>query len=197
MWIESLKNIVKDQCIPKQHNNSVQLTERNRNATLRNITIANLSDKEITLHTDYDDREQFFVGGTGGKRCDYIILSERHGQPVAIFIEIKSSIKSGTWSAPDGSIQYKATSQLRATFCFLKYINEISKAFKNDASLECFCDDGNARYVIISGKKPPVIFTPVARTREIPNTTPNNPKICYTSDGGALPFEELFSSMMD
>lgn len=199
MWNEvtALKNIVANDFRFEHENGTINLFEGSPGASLRNVVISDLSNEGITLKTDFKDKGQFFDKGTGSKRCDYIIISEYRGELIAVFVEMKSNANSGKKIFPDGTTQLGAIPQLKGSFCFLKYVSEVSKMFKDDASIDYFFTGNKVRYVILSGTPPTQIHTEILPTRRKPNIDPDNPKICHVTEGGTLSFNDLFTDMTE
>lgn len=75
--IEHLNRILKKLKL-KHKNNTIILTEKGKQAILKEIHLTDIHNDYLSLKAD-DSNFQIFAKGFASKQCDYIVLSEHNG----------------------------------------------------------------------------------------------------------------------
>jgi len=172
----------------KDNEYSVTLTEDDRTAKLKKLTVSNVPKNTILLPLHkYSDLclgnilKNILKSASGiFKCCDYLIVTIAKGKLYLVFIEMKSK----EINSVDIKKQFKGAS------CFIEYCNSIIEYFCNMPSRKSLTI--NTRYVSVYGNK--LNKTPTRRRCYTNHSSPDNflPYMVGIDDNAAsIPFELL------
>ena len=188
--IEKLKEII-HKLIEKHDGDKIKLREKDKNATLTDVSLSDISGHSLLLKAD-KAKIQTFAKGYANKQCDYIIMSEYNKQKYAVFIELKSSVKdkSARQGAPakieDENEDY--VTQLLSSSCLFDFFHSV---LKNFCDIPALVDEYQRRYVVLHNKEIPEIAKSVPPTRPFLSDSPKRAYVKKIVNGQTISFQSL------
>lgn len=177
-----LDNILIPEIIIPIINQTADLIENGREATLKSVKICNVPNDSTLIRGDNTHLKIYFHNIRNGidMRCDYVLIANNS----ILFIELKSKTDPLPL-APDCIKKFKATK------CVIEYFDNVLLEFNN----HFFFNEKEKKYILLhlspSINKTATSLKPKETVPEIVNNIPENFKSFAVTNGSILKFQQI------